>query len=266
MPENVFNQLKNLELYKNAKTAIVTDVDGTLSEIVPKPDNALIDSEMREILKLLENKFKLMVFISGRTIENVRKMVDIPGALYIGNHGMEYQKDGKIELDPDALQYKTEIGEIEKNLRKKLNLPGVILENKKTGLTVHYRLNEHQEMARISILNEISQLVISKGLMISEGKKIIEIKPLNANNKGTIIRRIVDDYKIDQMIYCGDDTTDIDAFNAIKSLNRKPSFKGASIVVLSKETSVNVVDSAQFYVNSIPVLKSFLYWLLDKNY
>lgn len=264
MPENVFCDLNNLKIYKNSITAFVTDVDGTLSEIVPEPDAAIIDDDILDLLNIMKNKFQLLVFITGRTIKNVRNMINIPGALYVGNHGMEYQKNSKIISDPQTSHFKTEIGEIEKKLRNNLNLSGIIFENKKTSLTIHYRMHKNQEMARISILNEIKLLNISKEFKISEGKKIIEIKPLSGNNKGTIIHRIVEDYKIKQMIYCGDDITDIDAFKAIELLNLKTSFKGISIAVLSNETPSSVLDNAHYYVNSIQELKSFIKWLLDK--
>ena len=263
MPENIFNHLKNLEQFKNTKTAIITDVDGTLSEIVPSPDDALVDDEMKRILKNLARKFKFLIFITGRTIENVRIMVDIPGAYYIGNHGMEYQVNNKIVFDPKVDIFRKEIGKIEGKLKKKLNLPGLIFENKNTCLTVHYRMSENQDMARISILNEIRQLNLAKELKVTEGKKVIEIKPQIGNNKGTIIRSIVKDKKLDQVIYCGDDTTDIDAFRAIETLNNQPSFKGISIVILSKETPVNVANNAQYYVNNISELKSFFNWLME---
>ena len=266
MPKNIFNHLKNLETCKNTKTAIITDVDGTISQIVQNPDDALVDDEMKEILKELSRKFQFLIFITGRTIKNVRKMVDIPGSYYVGSHGMEYQENHEIVTDPKVESFKNEIAEIEVELKKRLNLPGLIFENKNTCLTIHYRMNENQEMARISILNEIKQLKLSKDLLISEGKKIVEIKPQTGNNKGTIIGRIVEDKKLDQLIYCGDDTTDIDAFKAIETLNNHPSFKGISIVILSKETPPNVVNNARYYVNNIGELKSFFKWLIaNKN-
>ena len=73
MPKNIFNHLKNLETCKNTRTAIITDIDGTLSEIVQNPDDALVDDEMKEILKELSRKFQFLILITGRTIENVRK-------------------------------------------------------------------------------------------------------------------------------------------------------------------------------------------------
>lgn len=263
MPENILKHLKGLETFKDSNTVVITDVDGTLSEIVQEPDDAIVDDEMKVILRNLVNKFQFLIFITGRTIRNVRKMVDIFGALYIGNHGMEYLENDEIVLGPEISGYRKEIGEIEAKLKNRLNLSGLIFENKKTCLTIHYRMNENQEMARIIILDEIKKLGLSRDLKVSEGKKVIEIKPQTGNNKGTIIRRMVDDHQIHQLIYCGDDTTDVDAFEAIKRLNMKPSFNGISIAVLSNETPVNVVNTAQYYVNSIPELKTFFNWLMD---
>lgn len=264
MPEDLFQHLKELESFKTPQTAIITDIDGTISEIVPQPDEAIVGSEMKETLRKIGDKFKLLAFITGRTIEKARRMVNVEGALYVGIHGMEYQKNNHIVYDPKTSRYRSQINELEDKLGKKLDLPGIIMENKRTCLTIHYRLNKNHERARETILNAIKSLKLSSELKISEGRKIVEIKPQIGNNKGAIINKIIDEFQINHLIYMGDNTTDVDAFKEIKSLDKCDSFQGISIVVLSTETPQYVMDSADYYVNQVSELVKFFNWLLYK--
>jgi trehalose 6-phosphate phosphatase len=262
MPDYILLNLDRLKTYKNIRTAIITDIDGTISEIVPKPDQASVTAERKEILKMLGGKFKLLAFITGRTIDNARQMIKLEGALYVGNHGMEYQKNNQTIVDPKTAIYQTEFKEIENELQCLLKISGILLENKKTSLTIHYRLTKNPKKARSTILNRIKDLNLSNNLITMEGRKIIEIKPQTGNNKGTIINKIVDEYQINQLIYCGDDKTDSDAFQAIKSLNEVNSFQGISVVVLSAETPDNLLENADYYVNNIEELFKFFKWLI----
>jgi trehalose 6-phosphate phosphatase len=45
----LFNNLKHLEIFKNdPSTAILTDIDGTISEIAPTPEEAVVTDSMRK--------------------------------------------------------------------------------------------------------------------------------------------------------------------------------------------------------------------------
>jgi trehalose 6-phosphate phosphatase len=261
MPKIALNHLEVLEKYKTPETAIFTDIDGTISEIVPRPHEAEVDQEMRGILLEIQKRYKLLAFITGRSVENARNMVDIEDALYIGNHGMEYLKGNQVIIDPEAAHYQSQIRNIEEVLKNKLNMNGLILENKRISLAVHYRLIKEQEKAKATILKIINTLNLSPDLAVFPGRKIIEIKPTTGRNKGTIIREMVKKYGIKQLIYLGDDTTDQDAFKIIRELN-KNSFTGISIVVLSEETPQKVIEDADYSVGNIKELEDFFNWLL----
>jgi trehalose 6-phosphate phosphatase len=261
MLKDVLKHLEELGIYKNPETAVITDIDGTISEIVPRPDEAEVDQEMRLILVEIQKRYKLLAFITGRPVESARKMVDIEDALYIGNHGMEYLQGNQIILDPEAANYQSQIRNIEEILKNKLDMDGIILENKRTSLAIHYRLIKNQQKAKTTILKIIKTINLSPDLAVFTGRKIIEIKPKTVNNKGTIITEIVKKYDIKQLIYAGDDTTDQDAFKIISKLN-KNSFTGISIVVLSDETPQKVAEDADYSVGNIKELEEFFYWLL----
>ena len=45
----------------------------------------------REVIIGLRDHLGMVGFISGRGIEDLRRIVDIPGCAYAGNHGFELQ-------------------------------------------------------------------------------------------------------------------------------------------------------------------------------
>ncbi len=102
----LFDNLEDLKIFKNdPKTAIVTDIDGTISEIAPTPEKALVTKAMQNMLVKLKEKFSMVAVISGRSALNAREMVGVEGLLYVGNHGMEFLKDGKLSKHPDVEKY-----------------------------------------------------------------------------------------------------------------------------------------------------------------
>ena len=76
----LFDNLEDLKIFKNdPKTAIVTDIDGTISEIAPTPEKALVTKAMQNMLVKLKEKFSMVAVISGRSALNAREMVGVEG-------------------------------------------------------------------------------------------------------------------------------------------------------------------------------------------
>ena len=100
-------------------------------------------------------------------------------------------------------------------------------------------------------------------MQIKEGKKIIEVRPPSGNNKGKIINKIVKNYRANQLIYLGDDVTDVDAFKEISKLSSSKKFEGTSILVKSNETPKFVKNNVEYYVNSVEDVENFFQWLIN---
>src|SRR5690348_14040042 len=69
--------------------ALLCDADGTLSAIAPTPEAATLLPDVAELLVRALSCFELVAVISGRSASDVRRLVGVPGVLYIGNHGLE---------------------------------------------------------------------------------------------------------------------------------------------------------------------------------
>ena len=83
--------------------ALLVDLDGTLAPIVARPQDAAVIDGAREALIALRDRMGLVGFISGRGLEDLRRIVGIPGCTYVGNHGFEMQDpDGGVRIAADA--------------------------------------------------------------------------------------------------------------------------------------------------------------------
>ncbi len=82
--------------------SLLLDYDGTLSPIASHPDLAVIPPETKKVLeRLAKNPDVFIAIISGRSVDNVKKMVGIEGITYAGNHGLEiHHADGTNFVHP----------------------------------------------------------------------------------------------------------------------------------------------------------------------
>ena len=85
-----------------SRTAILTDVDGTLAPIVERPELAAVPPRTSELLRALNQRFGLVGCISGRQALEARRLVGVEEIAYAGNHGLELLLPGEGEprLDP----------------------------------------------------------------------------------------------------------------------------------------------------------------------
>ena len=85
-----------------ARTAILTDIDGTLAPIVERPEQAAVPERASRLLARLSELYGLVGCVSGRRAEDARRMVGVDSISYAGNHGLELLLPGDEapRLDP----------------------------------------------------------------------------------------------------------------------------------------------------------------------
>ncbi|SCG86034.1 putative trehalose-phosphate phosphatase 8 [Methanobacterium congolense] len=265
MPKSLMKNLKVFERFKNdKKTVIITDVDGTISEIVPTPQEAFVSYSMKETLTGLSKKFQMVAVVSGRPVEDVKRMIGIEGLLYVGNHGMEYMKNGQIQVEEDTKRYIQRINEAACKIKEEesCNAEGVLLEDKGLCFSIHYRLCKDPNARKI-LLDALKDMEELKGLQIKEGRKVIEIRPPTGYDKGKILERIVKDHDVKSVIYLGDDVTDSDAFRKLNELKTQGKLDGESIIILSGEIPSRIKEEASYFLESVDDVLKFFEWLLD---
>lgn len=74
----------------DAKIVLLSDFDGTLSDINPNSNLTTIRPKAKIALEHLQFKSNFMIgFISGRGMFNLKRKIGLDGVTYSGNHGFE---------------------------------------------------------------------------------------------------------------------------------------------------------------------------------
>jgi trehalose-phosphatase len=205
------------------KYLLFLDYDGTLTPIVRKPGMAELSRSRKEQLKALARHRHLRVaIVSGRLLSDITERVGIKNIYYVGNHGFEIAGPGLRFIHPKARAAKPSLQKIKKELERRLkHIKGLIIEDKKVTMSLHYRL------VKTSALNEVRRVfrraaapyLKARKIRVTQGKKVFEMRPNADWDKGRAVLWLVkklDPRQTAVPIYIGDDTTDEDAFRALK--------------------------------------------------
>ena len=252
------HQTQALAVLRARPSALITDVDGTLSPIVSSPQEAEVLPECRGALAKLAGTLDLVAVVSGRRVEDVRRMVGLDQLTYIGNHGLESwsRADGHQNK---AGSYTSTMAGVLRTLKDKLeSLAGIHLEDKGTVVSIHYRTSPDPAIARQAIFEAIEETPAVGGLAIREGKRVIEIRPPLAINKGTVITELAKAYRLKGILYLGDDLTDIDAFRAIRELREIGEVLGLSAGVGGTETPNELAAASDILLSGPEAAARFL--------
>lgn len=186
-----------------AGTALLFDVDGTLAPIVSEPNNASVPEETRWELVRLHALYGLVGCVSGRPGKDAARVVGVPGLTYVGEHG--------LELAPEAARFAPAIAEFARSVPWQA-------ERKPLTVSFHYRGVEDEQEA-IRRLELIADEARTAGLVPRFGRKVLEVRPPVAADKGTAVRALLEQAGLHRALYAGDDTTDLDAFRALEDLD-----------------------------------------------
>lgn len=238
-------------LKEGRRWLILSDFDGTLSPIAEGPDAAFLPEETREALQRLARCPQTTVgIISGRALADLKNKVNLPGLIYAGNHGFEIEGPGLSFTNPVAGQ----IRPIFRNFGRLLNLAlapfrGVLVEDKGITLSVHFRQAEERSVEDIqrTVERSVRTSRFAPFLKITAGKKVLELRPAVAWDKGKAIRLLMKRYGKGGRksglvpVYLGDDLTDEDGFRVIAKYGA-----GLSVVV----GEVPRESAAEYYLRS----------------
>ncbi len=228
------------------------DYDGTLAPIVSRPELALCPSEVKKHLEKLRGLPRVyLAIISGRSLEDLREKVGVPGIIYVGNHGLEIENPGGRHKKVLSSAKRRELKRITLNLQESLKeIPGIILEEKGPILSVHYRNVPQKFVTRIHHLMEEELQQWKNGWNMASGKMVWEMRPKVDFHKGKAVREILSTSPSQGLlpIYVGDDQTDEDAFRALKG-------QGISVFI-GPGTLPSVAD---FFLQGPDEVQEFLY-------
>lgn len=195
------------------------DYDGTLTPIVRRPEDATLPEARRSLLRELATHVTVGI-VSGRDLDDVRKMVALEELYYAGSHGFDVRGPGELRMQhEEARDRLPELDAAEQELRDHLDaLDGVRVERKGFAVAVHYREADEGDVETVeaAVNDAIGR---HDGLRKKGGKKIFELQPDVPWDKGRAVRWLLEQLGLtgpDVLpVYVGDDETDEDAFEAL---------------------------------------------------
>lgn len=200
----------------SGNTALFLDIDGTLLDLARTPDMVKVPSDLRHALEHLSRELHgALAFVSGRSLESIDKLFTPFRPAAIGAHGGEIRgHDGQVTRIaplPDCVR------EIFTGLAE--HIPGLLLEDKKSALALHYRLAPEARPVLQAAMDKHAGLFDSEKIHILHGKAVFEARPLGVD-KGTAVAKLAKQKPFAGRIvlFGGDDTTDLDVFKILPGL------------------------------------------------
>jgi len=235
------------------KPVIFLDYDGTLSPIVPRPEDAIISPKMKETLKKLAEIYTVAI-VTGRDKDDVENLVGLNELIYAGSHGYIITGPGGLFMEhPDSEKIIPKLDDIEKEVSSYLEdkTEGTQVDRKRYAIGIHYRnARPEDEKVVLELVNEI--LKKHPGHKKGEGKKIIEIKPDLDWHKGKAVLWILDELNLSEKenvmpVFIGDDITDEDGFEALKDIGLGILVGGHGQPTAAKYALKNVFQVREFF-------------------
>lgn len=191
--------------------ALFLDIDGTLLDLAPKPDQVVVPGFLPPLLAALSTHLHgALALISGRALGEIDRL--IPGGFdAAGSHGAQWRRAGIVKSAGAVAP------ELDALVRQAGTMNGILVERKPASVALHYRDAPEREAA-LRVL--ASRTVASApALRVLEGKSVIEVVPVGAN-KGVAIARFMTcpPFAGRLPVFVGDDVTDEAGFAIVNKL------------------------------------------------
>jgi len=219
-----------------AKRGFVFDFDGTLSEIVARPEMARAVPGAAGALSRLAEANALVAVVSGRPAGQLRELIGVLGVTLVGLYGLPESGPERARLDAAR-----------QDIARAIELvPGSWLEDKGPSLAVHYRAAPDPAEAGRALLPALRGVAAGHGLSLLAGKMVLELAGGEVPGKGAVVRELVRSAGVSACLYAGDDVADLDAFGALDGLEAVASVK---VAVRSEETPESLMAAADLVVD-----------------
>jgi trehalose 6-phosphate phosphatase len=233
-----------------ARTAILTDVDGTLAPIVERPELAAVPARAAELLSALSERYGLVACVSGRQALEARRLVGVEGIAYAGNHGFELLGPGEDEpaFDPAIEGRERQAEEFLAGLDGALEEAGLRREDKGPIQALHWR-GAADERAADDRAHEIAADAGRAGLEPRWGRKVLELRPVGGGGKDAAVAALLTGTGVSTAAYAGDDRTDLDACRRLRELREEGGLATTVCIgVLSAEAPAELSEESDLTV------------------
>ncbi len=280
-----------------SSSAVLLDIDGTLAPIVRHAADAHVPEATRALLIEIAKRYRLVGCVSGRRAATARQIVAIGTIAYVGNHGGELLRPGatRPELDPELAAWSGRVRDFAARvLTAEHQRLRVRAEDKEAIAAFHWRGAPDEDAAEVAVRG-IAARAEAEGLAVHWGRKVLEVRPPVAFDKGLGVTALLDGRAPDApgprvlaatrpgsagergkaggvdrvggavsaALYVGDDTTDLDAFRGLRSLVQSGKLTCAvCVAVRSEESPPELVEEADLAIDGPDGVRRLLEALL----
>jgi trehalose 6-phosphate phosphatase len=201
----------------SATACLFLDVDGTLLDITPTPQQTRADERIRELLVRVSARLAgALALVSGRSLAQLDELLAplrLPAA---GLHGLERRNALGEERRVRSADARLE--PVRTSLARFVAAhPGTLLEDKGASVAVHFRLApQFGAAAHAAAAAELARL--REGFCLQEGKCVVEIRPSGVSKASAIEEFLREPpFAGRRPVFAGDDLTDEAALRAVAS-------------------------------------------------
>jgi trehalose 6-phosphate phosphatase len=209
----------------------VLDFDGSLSDIVARPELARPAEGAVEVLGELARRYRVVGIVTGRRSEEVAALLPVPHLRFLGLYGIEEDAPELVTALVPAVEAAA------------ARVPEAWVEDKRASIAVHYRQAPEPATARARLLLALQPVATDGGLELIEGKMVLELVPPGRAMKGGAVERLVAEHALEAVLYAGDDHADLDAFGALDRLAAR-GLVTVKVAVRGPETPSALLDAA----------------------
>ncbi len=197
------------------KCAILLDIDGTILDFAPAPQEVWVPPELRHTLaRLNEMTEGAVALVSGRPLDDIDVIFSPLQLAAIGGHGAEVRAVPGTEPVRNT-------GLLDAALRRKLASvtelgPGILAEDKGYSLALHFRLAPDKGDAVHAAVAAICAKEPRCTVEILPGKMVVEVKSVGVSKAMAVCELMRYRPFVERNpIFIGDDTTDEPVFGII---------------------------------------------------
>lgn len=206
-----------VRLARRGSLLIASDFDGTLAQVVRDPRRARPLPQASLALAELAIRTPVAV-ISGRDLANLAVQCPVPGVLLLGSYGLEpWLRVNPEDPLPVPSAPSARLVELARDLEDLTAwLPGVQVEAKALGVSVHYRNSPEPRRVGPTVRRMVEQLAAHEQFQVVRGKLVVEVRPPHSGNKGVALAGLLERLRPKGCVFAGDDLGDLPAINELR--------------------------------------------------
>ena len=246
---------------RTGRWGLFCDIDGTIAYITPRPEQARVRPGAKRALEALGAQLAAVAVVTGREMKEALCMVGAKNIVYFATHGLERWEYGKLKVAPEAEPYRDRLRSTTAELVKRLTFPGIVMQTKPVGLSIHYRIANDPESTRAAILEAVESTGAADWMFVRDGRMVVELLLPVAIDKGTSLRTLAHERNLDGVLVLGDDVTDVNMFKAAAEMQAGGGVKAVNIGVVGEETPAEVIEATEYGLGGVDEVEAFLIWL-----